>query len=284
VTGFDPRVTPARPDLAAAGLEGKVDAERFVEGVTRVVVETSAPLRREPRHDAKLDTEALYGERVTVYHTDGEGWAWGQIESDGYVGYLPANALVLRDEKPTHRVSALRTFLYPEPDIKAPPIMPLSFGSRVAVTRAEKDFAVTAQGAIFARHLAPLAQADSDFAATARKFTGTPYLWGGRTSLGLDCSALVQLSLSAAGIRCPRDSDMQERALGDPVPLERLQRGDLVFWKGHVAIACDAETLVHANAFHMAVEIEPLAQAVERIAALGARVTSVKRIATRVVS
>jgi hypothetical protein len=275
---FDPRITPARTDLAAAHLKGKVDAPRFVEGEPRVVIDTSAPLRRVPRHDAALDTEALYGERVTVYDIDGEGWAWGQIESDGYVGYLPANALVHPGAKPTHVVCAPRTFLFAEPDIKTPPVMPLSFGSLVSVRKSEQEFSFTERGTIFSKHLATVAERELDIAATAQKFLGTPYLWGGKTSLGLDCSALVQLSLAAAGIQCPRDSDMQERALGDPVSLEKLQRGDLVFWKGHVAIACDPETLIHANAFHMAVAIEPLAAAIERIAALGTRVSGVRRL------
>ena len=275
---FDPRITPARGDLAAVHLNGKVDAPRFVEGEARIVIDTSAPLRRAPRHDAALDTEALYGERVIVYDIDGEGWAWGQIESDGYVGYLPANALVHPGAKPTHAVRAPRTFLYHEPDIKAPPVMPLSFGSFVTVRKSEKEFSFTERGAIFSKHFAPVTEHEPDIVATAQKFLGTPYLWGGKTSLGLDCSALVQLSLSAAGMKCPRDSDMQEKALGDPIPLEKLQRGDLVFWKGHVAIAFDPETLIHANAFHMAVAVEPLANAVERIAALGTRVSSVKRL------
>jgi cell wall-associated NlpC family hydrolase len=279
---YDPRITPARPDLAAVSLKGKVEAARFVEGEPRVVIETSAPLRRAPRHDAPLDTEALYGERVTVFDIDGEGWAWGQLAGDGYVGYLPANALVAPADAPTHRVTAPRTFLYAQPDIKTPPLAPLSFGSLVAVKREADGFALTGRGAIFAKHLAPCAVREPDIAATAQKFLGTPYLWGGRTSLGLDCSALVQLSLNAVGIACPRDSDMQERALGAPVSLEQTRRGDLVFWKGHVGIVFDAGSLIHANAFHMAVAIEPLMEAIERIAALGARVTSVRRVKTAV--
>lgn len=275
---FDPRITAARPDLAALSLKGKVQAARFAAGEPRVVIDTAAPLRRAPRHDAALDTEALYGERVTVFDIDGEGWAWGQLDNDGYVGYLPANALVAPREAPTHRVSAPRTFLYAQPDIKTPPLEPLSFGSLVAVKREEGGFALTERGAIFAKHLALLAAREPDIAATAQKFLGTPYLWGGKTSLGLDCSALVQLSLTAAGISCPRDSDMQEKTLGAPVPLEEIRRGDLVFWKGHVAIAFDSDALIHANGFHMAVAIEPLAAAVERIAALGTRVSSVKRL------
>lgn len=275
---FDPRVTPARADLAAASLKGKIEAPRYVSGESRVVIETSAPLRRAPRHDAPLDTEALHGERVTVYDIDGEGWAWGQIERDGYVGYLPANALVTPGAPPTHRVSAPRTFLYHEPDIKTPPLMALSLGSLVAVRREENGFALTERGAVFAKHLAPISRTDSDFVSSAQKFLGVPYLWGGKTSLGLDCSALVQLSLHAAGIECPRDSDMQEKALGAPVLLGKIQRGDLLFWKGHVAIAFDSETLIHANAFHMAAAMEPLKDTLARSEKAGSKVTSVKRL------
>jgi cell wall-associated NlpC family hydrolase len=278
----DPRTTPARPDLAAAYLKGKVKAARFVEGEKRVVIDTSAPLRREPRHDAPLDTEALYGERVTVYDIDGEGWAWGQLETDGYVGYLPANALIAPSEPPTHRVSAPRTFLFHDPDIKTPPLAPLSFGSLVAVRREEGGFALTSRGAVFSKHLAPIAQSAPDFVESAKKFLGAPYLWGGRTSLGLDCSALVQLSLISAGIGCPRDSDMQEQSLGAPVTPKDLRRGDLLFWKGHVAIACDTNTIIHANAFHMAVAIEPVAEAIARIEVAGSKLLGVKRIAAAI--
>lgn len=275
---YDPRLTAARPDLAAVSLKGKVESERFVAGEARVVIETTAPVRRSPRHDAPLDTEALYGERVTVFDVDGEGWTWGQLDSDGYVGYLPANALAAPGDAPTHRVIAPRTFLYAQPDIKTPPLEPLSFGSLVAVKREADGFMLTGRGAIFTKHLAPLSAREPDIVSTAQKFLGTPYLWGGKTSLGLDCSALVQLSLNAAGITCPRDSDMQERAIGAPVPLEQARCGDLVFWKGHVGIVSDADSLIHANAFHMAVAIEPLAVAIDRIAALGTRVSSVKRL------
>ena len=140
-------------------------------------------------------------------------------------------------------------------------------------------FAVTSIGYVPASHLAPAAHHESDFVAVAERFLGTPYLWGGKTNHGLDCSALVQVALNACGICCPRDSDMQEHALGGLVTsLSTLQRGDLVFWKGHVAIVRDEQTFVHANAFHMAVAIEPTVEAIARIAAAGMNVTSVKRL------
>jgi len=241
-----------------------------------------APLRREPRPDAPLDTEALKGERVTVYDNDAEGWSWGQLAADGYVGYLPTGALAPPGPAPTHKVAALRTLAFPGPSIKLPPIEALPLGAKLAVARIAGRMAVTASGAcVPVQHLAPLEAYEPDFVAVAERFVGTPYLWGGKTALGLDCSGLVQVALTACGIFCPRDSDMQERALGEPVAadLENLKRGDLIFWKGHVAIVRDAENLLHANAHHMAVAIEPLAPAVARIRAAGSEVTGVRRIA-----
>jgi cell wall-associated NlpC family hydrolase len=280
VTSFDPRVTPARPDLAARHLQGQVAAAHFVDGVTREVRDESAPLRREPTPDAPLDTEALKGERVTVYETDDEGWCWGQLERDGYVGWLPANALAELGPPATHWVAALRTLAFPGPSIKLPPIAGYTLGCRLVVMRNEGPLAVTPSGYVPARHLAPADAHAPDFVAVAERFVGVPYLWGGKTSLGIDCSGLVQVALTAAGIACPRDSDMQERALGEAVGADvaGLRRGDLLFWKGHVAIVRDADTLVHANAFHMAVATEPIAGAVARIAADGGAIRSVKRL------
>jgi cell wall-associated NlpC family hydrolase len=282
---FDPRITPARPDLAALHLRGKVEAARFVEGTALEVRDAQAPVRREPNPEAPLDTEALHGERVTVYQENGEGWYWGQLDADGYVGWIPANALRPPGPPPTHRVAALRTFVFPGRSIKAPPIDALSLGSHVVVKPQQHAGELTVLVSGFyipTRHLAPIASREPDFVAVAERFVGVPYLWGGKTSLGLDCSGLVQVALTAGGVVCPRDSDMQERALGTALPVDEaadLRRGDLVFWKGHVAIVRDAQSLVHANAFHMAVSIEPIAEAVRRIADAGSPVTSIRRIA-----
>jgi cell wall-associated NlpC family hydrolase len=278
---FDPRLTPARADLAAKHLEGKVQAARYVEGRLCDVIEPQAPLRREPRPDASLETEALKGERVTIYDANGEGWAWGQLAGDGYVGWLPDNALAPPGAAPTHKVTALRTLVFPGPSIKLPPLEALPLGARLAIARIEDRMAVTPSGAyVPATHLAPLGENEGDFVAVAERFLGTPYLWGGKTALGLDCSGLVQVALTACGVACPRDSDMQEAALGQGVIADvvDLKRGDLVFWKGHVGVMRDATNLLHANAFHMAVATEPIADAVARIRAAGGAVTSVRRI------
>jgi cell wall-associated NlpC family hydrolase len=275
---FDPRITPARPDLAAKFLEGKVTAARFVEGEEREVIDAQAPVRAEPAPDAPLVTEALMGERVTIYEFNDEGWAWGQLADDGYVGWLPSNALLAPRAAPTHKVAALRTLAFPGPSIKLPPTVLPPLGAKLAVLREQDRFAVSPVGFLPASHLAPLDHRETDFVAVAERFLGTPYLWGGKTNYGLDCSGLVQVALTACGIRCPRDSDMQERALGSSVDIGSARRGDLVFWKGHVAIVRDEATFLHANAFHMAVAVEPIAEAVARIAAAGSEVTSTKRL------
>ena len=279
----DPRLTPARPDLAAKYLEGKVKAARFVAGEEFEIAAALAPLREAPAPDAMLLTQALKGERVTIYDRNGEGFAWGQLNSDGYVGWLPDAALAKPAAAPTHKVTALRTFAFPAASIKLPPVETLSMGASVTVARNDGAFAVTREGWYLPhRHIGGVETIEDDFVAVAERFVGTPYLWGGKSSLGVDCSGLVQISLNAAGIGCPRDSDMQQDVLGrelGPAEAKQLQRGDLIFWNGHVAIARDASTIVHANAHHMATAVENTRDAIARIKAAGSDVTSIKRLA-----
>ena len=276
---FDRRLTLARPDLAANHLRGLVEAPRYAIGQAKRVMAASAPLRRYPDAGAPLESEALHGESVTVFD-EHDGWAWVQLDRDSYVGYMPAAALGAPAES-THRVAALRTHAYPGPSIKLTPRMALSLGARLTIVAHEGDFAISADGLhVWLRHLAESGSREPDYVAVAERFLETPYLWGGRTSEGIDCSGLVQTALAAAGVAAPRDSDMQEAGLGEPIAIDDPRtRGDLVFWKGHVGVMRDSVTLLHANGWHMKVVSEPLAEARARIAANGGgKVTSARRL------
>ena len=299
---LDKRLDAFRPDLADARLQGHVEAERFVEGRPGRIVQPVAPVRRRPAGDATLDTEALFGEAVAVFETDDEGWSWVQLMTDGYVGYVPSAAIApdppsrengtgepparnaANSRAPSHKVVAPRTLVFPGPDIKLPPLHDLPMGALVTKNGEGADhnarYAMLASGgAVVEQHLAALDTVVPDFVAVAERFLGVPYLWGGKTALGIDCSGLVQMACRMAGIDAPRDTDMQERGLGTRIAgIEALERGDLVFWKGHLGIMLDGARLLHANAFHMMTAIEPVSEAIERIAAKGVPVTSVRRI------
>ena len=281
MTKLDPRRHPFRSDLAGESLRGLVDAKRFTEGNRRQVSASSLPLRRAPRADANLDTEVLYGETLVVFD-EADGWAWVQLDHDGYVGYVPADELRDLGAPATHRVTVLRTYVFPEPDAKVPPVRMLSLNARVTVADKGERYARLDNGDfIYTSHLADIGERDSDYVTIAERFLGAPYHGGGRTSVGLDCSGLVQLAAAAAGHRLPRDADMQEAEAGEPLDImagESLRRGDLVFWEGHVGIMTSAEDFLHANAYHMAVEIEPFAQARRRIQEAGFHVTSARRL------
>ena len=275
---FDSRLTPARADLAAARLRGQVEASRCVEPTPARLIQPAAALRRRPDAAGSWETQALFGEAVAVYE-ERDGWSWVQLGRDGYVGYLESAALG-PPEATTHRVAALRTHAYPGPSMKLPHAFALSLGAEVRVIGETGDFLVDAQGRHFwARHLVAKGAWEADFVAVAERFENVPYLWGGRTSEGIDCSGLAQAALTAAGIDAPRDSDMQEKMGCAVSPGAALKRGDLVFWKGHIGIMRDGSTLLHANGYHMAVVSEPLAAAQTRIAASGGgEITSIRRL------
>ena len=273
----DPRVNPWRDDLAAEHLRGEIDAPIYARGHDRAVIAPVTALRRAPAHGAMMDTQLLLGEKFRVYEERGP-WVWGQAQSDDYVGYVLAEDLGV-DIATTHRVTALRSFIYTDPDIKSRPLMAVSMGAHVRVTGFEGAFGVLADGSyIFAGHIDAETAHANDFVQVAERFIGVPYLWGGRESLGLDCSALVQISLSMCGHACPRDSDMQEAVLGAPVSGD-LARGDLVFWKGHVGILHNADTLLHANATHMCVVSEPFVPATKRIGETAGDIRQIRRMA-----
>ncbi|MGE3872749.1 MAG: C40 family peptidase [Parvibaculaceae bacterium] len=278
---IDPRLNALRGDIADARLAAVAKGARLVEGELREVAAPLLSLRDAPRFDARLDTQALMGERVRVFDVQ-EGWAWLQLEADGYVGYAAQDDLVLPQSAATHRIAVPSTFMFPAPDIKSQPVVTLTMNARVAVIGGDERFAHLANGRfVVARHLKPLAESEPDFVAVAEAYLNVPYLWGGKSVLGLDCSGLVQLSLEAAGEASPRDADMQETQLGSPLPkddLAGLERGDLVFWEDHVGIMTGARMLLHANGHFMQVTREPLRIAVERIAKRGSPVTSIRRL------
>ncbi|HMT15239.1 MAG TPA: NlpC/P60 family protein [Aestuariivirga sp.] len=278
---LDPRLHAARADLADARLKGRVAAARFEPGVTMQVKVFAAPLRKEPQADAMQLTEALFGETLQVFAVK-DGFAWAQLTRDGYVGHVPVAALAPVALAPTHHVAVPATLIYPQANLKTTPHRFLPLNAGVTVTGTDGAYAALASGGyVFSAHLRPLTEHHHDFVAVAEQFLGTPYLWGGKTVHGLDCSGLVQVALQSCGKRAPRDSDMQEKELGRSLPQNDrtgLQRGDLVFWDGHVGIMTDATMLLHANGHHMLVASEPLAEAVKRIAASGKPVTSVKRL------
>jgi cell wall-associated NlpC family hydrolase len=275
----DKRVTPARLDLAAAHLEGKVTAAKFVEGRIAQVMRGVMGLHGAPTETAGLRTQLLFGEEFTIYE-DKHGWVWGQAELDGYVGYARADGFAA-SVPPTHRVIARSTPLLNAPDVKKGARDMLPMNAKVAVAEDNGRFVRLTNGChVFARHLASIDAQVPDWVSVAEQFLGVPYLWGGKTAAGLDCSGLVQTALEAGGIKSPRDTDMMEGALGTALPLNaELKRGDLIFWKGHVGLMLDAARIIHANGYFMQASIEPLADVRDRtLAGENPPVRTIKRL------
>ncbi len=274
---LDNRLHAYRPDLADVKLRGRTDAKKFVEGVTMEVVVPVAAIHREASSTSMQSTQALFGEKLTAFEIT-DSWIWCQLERDSYVGYIAKSSVSNDLTKPTHRVSVPSTFLYPVPDIKSQTPVNLPMNARLQILASEEKFSRLSNGNyVFAKHVRPLEEFESDFVNVAEKFLDVPYYWGGKTAQGLDCSGLVQTSLEVCGISSPRDTDMQETQLGQNLlinDLDGLRRGDLVFWKGHVGIMLDQKILLHANGYHMMTVKEPLAEAVARIAD---PITSIRR-------
>lgn len=280
---LDRRRHAFREDLADIRLEGRVSAPRYVAGEPARIALPVAPLRPAPRPSAPVDTECLFGETVQVFER-ANGWAWIQGDADGYVGYVPMAAIAPgAGPAATHVVSALRAPVLPGPSLKLPGEHGLSLGSPITVVGAEGPWRKLADGGfVHERHIRPAGEPEADPVAVARRFLNLPYVWGGRSCLGIDCSALVQLALLACGIPCPRDTDMQQAELGAVIPWaggdDGLEPGDLVFWRGHVAFWTGPDRCLHANATDMMVAETPFAETVRHIEAMGeGPVTVVRR-------
>ena len=282
---LDRRLNLYSAELAEAGLRGKVEAARFVEGRPARITAASADLRPLPDRARSIDHQLLLGETVKVF-AEQDGWSWVKADHDGYVGWTLAHDLSAETGEPTHVVHVQRTFAYPGPDLRFPVSRTLSMGSAVRVvgeaeTRGSRYFELDTGEALFARHLRAVGEVDSDYVAVARKFLGTPYLWGGATGFGVDCSGLIQLAMRMCGRLVLRDSDMQAATIGasiDPGPgYANLERGDLVFWRGHAAIVEGDGNLLHASGHTMEVVSEPLDEAIARIERLFERPIGCRR-------
>jgi cell wall-associated NlpC family hydrolase len=273
------RLHAYRDDLADERLRGQVHAGRYVKGKAAQVSDAVASLRRAPADDAMQVTQALFGETLLVFETR-DGWCWVQLDEDGYVGYVRADALSENVMEATHRVSVPATFKFAGPDLKSQPAIMLPLNGRLSVRGEENGYLrLAAGGYVYAAHCTGSGTYGTDWVSVAEQFLHVPYLWGGKTSHGLDCSGLVQVALQAAGVAALRDSDMQEESLGTAVAQgTELRRGDLVFWTGHVGIMRDDRILLHANGHHLMVVSEPLDEAIARIASKGSTITSIKRL------
>lgn len=268
----DKRLNAFREDLADKRLEGKVTAQRFVQGEKRRVSVPVAGLFKENSQKSEMQTECLLGEELLIFE-HGKEMSWGQSLKDGYVGYIDTKVLCTSTTEQTHVVSAPRTFQYSQADLRGPVECSLSIGSRVSVigeteVRGTRYSILENGSAIVSDHLSPIGRiVYKDYVEAAEKLVHTPYRWGGTSGFGVDCSGLVQVSMAMAGQAVLRDTDMQRKTIGTPLSeSDGLQRGDLVFWEGHVAIMTDHENIIHANGSSMDVMVEPLEKAVERIA------------------
>lgn len=276
---LDPREFAYKSDLAAEYLREIIEADKYSLGETFRIITNVVPMRRCASNSSERVSELLFGEEIIIFETSDE-WAWGQSQTDGYVGYVSKNSISNQLRQGTHEVSALRTFVFDEPNIKANVVACLSMTSRIKITDVKNSFSyIESLGWVFEKSICCIGNLELDAVSVAQRYTGTPYLWGGRSSIGIDCSALVQLSLSRVGVLAPRDTDQQAKSVGKFIgdDTTELQRGDLIYMKGHVAIATTPNTILHANAFHMSVEEEGIDKFLHRLSKHNIQISHVRR-------
>lgn len=261
---LDRRVNAVRGDLADFSLAGVLFAPHYAKAEPMHCLSAAAFVREAGAADARAASQLLPGETFHLLDVTG-GWAWGFCDHDGYVGYVERTALGVGALSPTHYVTARSAPVFAQADIKSPVVGSLPTGARIAGT-AEGNFILTEAGAVHVRHVLPLGAFEEDWVAAAERQIGQPYVWGGRGAGGIDCSGLVQLALGQAGVKVPRDSDLQRESIGDALEDEApLQRGDVIFFPGHVGIMVDAVNMLHANAYWMTTLIEPLDDVIARL-------------------
>ena len=260
---MDSRLVPANETVGWKGAEPKCNAPNLVEGSVMTVKDSCATIFSSP--DGSRMRQLVYGSRFRVLE-EKNNFSFGFSELDGYVGYIRSSSLLKEDENCTHWVSALGSHIYSKPDIKDSYFRSLSFGSRLAIESITGDFYEIVDGGYVPKaHLKKLGKFYSDPTNVAKKFLGVPYLWGGNSCWGIDCSGLVQAALVSCSINCPGDSDQQEKVFSPVKDRSSFTKNDLMFWKGHVAIIINSSSLIHANANSMSVAIEPILKVIERI-------------------
>lgn len=279
---LDKAINAYRGDIAASSLRGKVQSDRFIEPETYQIKVPIAQLRNAPSNEAEHSTQALLGELIDIYEVK-DGFGWGQLKKDGYVGYVAMDYIGQEIKAPSHKICAMRTNVYYGPKVQAQISKTLTFGALVRTTERRENGFVWCEdlGFVYESHICELDKNFDDPIDLAKQMLGTPYVWGGNSPLGIDCSGLVQLCYGACGMDLPRDARLQEmrgQSLEANDDLSGLKRGDLVFWKGHVAIMMDETNIIHATSFTMNVSIEPLKTAKARIDNLGIPIRAIKRV------